>query len=128
MAEDAVNAAVTAAGLTAPASRTRHLPLVGAAPRSTLSTVDAPERLVGKYGTEAPQVAALDRTPVVPTLEVTAGEVQWAVQQEGALDADDVLHRRTRIGLVPKNLAAAKAPVTELVRKALADPVPNNRL
>jgi glycerol-3-phosphate dehydrogenase len=127
MAEDAVNAAVTAAGLTAPRSRTRTLPLVGAATRSVLSTVDAPERLVARYGTEAVEVAALDPTPVAPNLEITAGEVQWAVRQEGALDADDVLHRRTRIGLVAANLAAAKDPVTELVRKALADPVATKR-
>lgn len=121
MAEDAVTAAVTAANLPAKPSRTRHLPLVGAAPRPILSTVDAPERLVAKYGTEAPQVAALDPTPIAENLAITAGEIQWAVQQEGALDADDVLHRRTRIGLVPANLAAAKAPVTALVHKALAN-------
>jgi glycerol-3-phosphate dehydrogenase len=125
MAEDAVDAAVRAADLTATASRTRHLPLVGAASRSALSRVDAPERLIAKYGTEAPRVAALDPTPVAPNLAVTAGEVQWAVQQEGAMDADDVLHRRTRIGLVPTNLAAARETVTELVRKAFADPIPH---
>ena len=119
MAEDAVNVAVAKADLTAGRSLTRQLPLVGAASRAELSTVDAPERLIAKYGTEAPQVAALDPTPVAEGLEVTAGEVQWAVRMEGALDADDVLHRRTRIGLVPANLAKAKPPVTELVRKAL---------
>ncbi|TDV41780.1 glycerol-3-phosphate dehydrogenase/oxidase [Actinophytocola oryzae] len=124
MAQDAVDAAVAAGGLTAGESRTRHLPLVGAAPRSILSTVDAPERLIAKYGTEAQRVAALDPTPVAPGFDVTAGEVQWAVRHEGALNAEDVLHRRTRIGLVPARLAAAVTPVTELVRKALADPVP----
>jgi glycerol-3-phosphate dehydrogenase len=124
MAEDAVDAAVAAAGLTATESRTRHLALVGAAPRPVLSSVDAPVRLIAKYGTEAPRVAALDPTPVADGLEVTAGEVQWAVQQEGAMDADDVLHRRTRIGLVPTNLAAAREKVTELVAKALATEPP----
>jgi glycerol-3-phosphate dehydrogenase len=119
MAEDAVNAAVAKADLTAGRSLTRQLPLVGAASRADLSTVDAPERLIAKYGTEAPQVAALDPTPVADGLEVTAGEVEWAVKMEGALDADDVLHRRTRIGLVPANLAKAEPPVTALVRKAL---------
>lgn len=122
MAEDAVDAAVAAAGLTATQSRTRHLSLVGAAPRAVLSTVDAPERLIAKYGTEAPRVAALDPTPVADGLEITAGEVQWAVQQEGALDADDVLHRRTRIGLVKQNLTTARSKVTDLVAKALATP------
>jgi glycerol-3-phosphate dehydrogenase len=124
MAQDAVDAAVTAGGLTAPASRTRQLPLVGAAPRLLLSTVDAPERLVAKYGMEAPRVAALDPTPVAPGVPITAGEVQWAVQQEGALDSDDVLHRRTRIGLLPQTLAAAREPVTDLVKRALTSEVP----
>lgn len=119
MAEDAVDVAVASAELTAGRSHTRQLPLIGAASRAELSTVDAPERLVAKYGTEAPQVAALDPTPVADGLEVTAGEVEWAVRMEGALDANDVLHRRTRIGLVPANLALAEAPVTDLVRKAL---------
>ncbi len=122
MAEDAVNAAVAAGGLTAGPSRTRRLPLVGAAPRAYLSTMDAPARLVSKYGTEASLVAALDPTPITPDLAITAGEVEWAVRQEGALDADDVLHRRTRIGLVATNLEAARAKVTELVAKTLADP------
>jgi glycerol-3-phosphate dehydrogenase len=99
---------------------------VGAAPRAVLSTVDAPARLIAKYGTEAAQVAALDPTPVTADLQITAGEVKWAVQQEGALDADDVLHRRTRIGLVPANLDAARANVTELVEAALAEPVTTN--
>lgn len=125
MAEDAVDAAVTAAGLTAAESRTRHLSLVGAAPRSILSTIDAPERLVAKYGTEAPKVAALDKTPIAAGLDLTAGEVQWAVQQEGALDADDVLHRRTRLGLVPALLTRAQTPVANLVDKTLATEVPN---
>jgi glycerol-3-phosphate dehydrogenase len=125
MAEDAVDAAVAGADLSAPPSRTRHLPLVGAAPRSILSTVDAPERLVAKYGTEAPRVAALDPTPIAPGLDITAGEVQWAVHQEGALDADDVLHRRTRLGLVSATLTAAQPAVAELVRKTLTTEVPN---
>jgi glycerol-3-phosphate dehydrogenase len=116
MAEDAVDAAV-AEGLPAGRATTRRLPLVGAAPRSLLSTVDAPERLVWKYGTEAPQVAALDPAPVAPGLPVTAGEVEWAVTREGALDAEDVLHRRTRIGLVHADLEAAREAVTGLVAK-----------
>jgi glycerol-3-phosphate dehydrogenase len=120
MAEDAVDAAVARVpGLTAARSRTRDLPLVGAAARTILSTLDAPARLVARYGTEALKVAAIDPTPVSPDLDITVGEVLWAVRQEGALDADDVLHRRTRLGLVTTNLAAAREPVTEIVNKAL---------
>lgn len=42
---------------------------------------------------------ALDR-PEPVFGEVTEAEVMWAYEHEGALDADDVLDRRTRIGLV----------------------------
>ena len=38
---------------------------------------------------------------------MTVGELVWAVRHEGALDADDLLDRRTRIGLVPADRAAA---------------------
>jgi glycerol-3-phosphate dehydrogenase len=126
MAEDTVDAAVAAANLAAGPCRTRRIPLVGAASRADLSTIDAPARLVAKYGTEAPTVAALGELDptlaerVTPEVEVTAAEVVWAIRHEGALDADDVLHRRTRIGLVPAQLDAARAAVTGLVGKALA--------
>jgi len=125
MAQDAVDVAVASGGLAAGPSVTRRLPLVGAASRLTLSTVDAPARLVAKYGTEAVEVAALDPTPVAPGMEITAGEVTWAVRQEGAMDADDVLHRRTRIGLVPANLEKAREPIRSLVEKARESPAPH---
>ena len=122
MAKDAVDAVALPAG----PCRTHALPLVGAAPRAQLSTLDAPARLIAKYGTEAPTVDALGLLdpdlgrPVGPGLSVTAAEVVWAVRNEGALDAEDVLHRRTRIGLVPAELTAARPTVTELVAKTLA--------
>jgi glycerol-3-phosphate dehydrogenase len=118
MAQDAVDAT----GLAAGPCRTRDLPLVGAG----TSTVDIPVRLRLRYGTEAATVAALAAVdpdlaePVAPGASVTAAEVVWAVRHEGALDADDVLHRRTRIGLVPAEAEAARPAVTELVAKALA--------
>ncbi|MGQ0836964.1 glycerol-3-phosphate dehydrogenase/oxidase [Actinokineospora sp.] len=125
MAADTVNAAIERAGLAAGPSRTRALPLVGAAPRTVLSTIDAPLRLVSRYGTEAPTVHALGEldpelaTPVAPGSAVTAAEVVWAVRHEGALDADDVLHRRTRIGLVATDYAAAEPMVADLVQRTL---------
>lgn len=95
MAEDAVDAT----GLAGVSSRTKHIPLVGAASRRQLAQLDAPPRLKAKYGTEAVEVAALDPAELHPCL--TAAEVIWAVEHEGALDATDILHRRSRIGLVP---------------------------
>lgn len=125
MARDTVDAAVRAIGLRARESKTAWLPLIGAARRSTLSSVEAPRRLVAKYGTEAPRVAALGDVdpdlarPLFPGCDVTAAEVVWAVRHEGALDADDVLHRRTRLGLVAEDTEAARPRVTELVERAL---------
>lgn len=123
MAEDAVDAAVRAAGLPAGRSRTSRLPLFGAASRRQLSAVDAPPRLVAKYGTEAPRVAALGEVdpalaePVLDGADVTGAEVVWAARHEGALDAEDVLHRRTRLGLVPAEAEAARPRVADLVAR-----------
>jgi glycerol-3-phosphate dehydrogenase len=125
MAADAVDAAIESTTLTAGPSRTTRLPLVGAAPRPTLSTLDAPERLVFRYGTEATTIhamALLDpdlAAPVADGVPITAAEVVWAVRHEGALDVDDVLHRRTRIGLVPADAEAARPAVTDLVARGL---------
>lgn len=125
MARDAVDRAVSRAGLRAPESRTARLPLVGSAKRTNLATVDAPRRLVGKYGSEAPRVAALGEVdpelarPLFPGCPVTAAEVVWAVRHEGALDADDVLHRRTRLGLIPEEAEAARPIVSDLVERSL---------
>lgn len=120
MAQDAVDAAIRAAGLPHRPSPTGNLPLVGAAPRPELSTVEASARLVASYGTEAPQVAELSATPVAG--EITEGEIRWAVSHEGALSAEDVLHRRTRIGLVPAHLEAATRAVSTLVDQTLTAP------
>ncbi|RKS68928.1 glycerol-3-phosphate dehydrogenase [Actinomadura pelletieri DSM 43383] len=113
MAQDAVDAAVRAGGLDAGPSRTARLPLVGAASRGPLDALDAPARLVQRYGTEAPMLVTLAGDdpallePVVPGLPVLGVELAWAVRHEGALDTGDLLDRRTRIGLVASDRAAA---------------------
>ncbi|MCW2569251.1 MAG: glpD [Mycobacterium sp.] len=122
MAQDAVDAVVAARGLDAGPCRTTDLPLVGAAPHRTLDAVAAPERLVRRYGTEAPRVLAEApahlRGPMT-AVGVTGAEVLFAVRHEGALDADDVLHRRTRIALVPAEAAACRTAVGEMVTLGL---------
>ncbi|MEV8438447.1 glycerol-3-phosphate dehydrogenase/oxidase [Actinosynnema sp. NPDC051121] len=97
MAADAVDATA----LTTARSRTADLPLVGA------GTPTGPPELAARYGSEAARVASI-------------GEVAWAVHHEGALTADDVLDRRTRIGLVPTDRATAEPTVTAEVATALA--------
>ena len=124
MAEDAVNAAVDARGLTAGPSPPATLPLVGAAAPRTLGALRAPRRLVRRYGTEAPAVHALAvrdsrlGEPVVPGHPVTGAEVLWALRHEGALDEADLLDRRTRIGLVPADRAEALEAVRGLMGEA----------
>jgi glycerol-3-phosphate dehydrogenase len=124
MAADAVDAVVSGRGLPAGRSRTRSLPLPGAAPADLLSTVDAPRRLVDRYGTEAAGVlagAGQDPrlcSPLVPGSPVTGAELLWAVRHEGALDIDDLLDRRTRLGLVPAERAAAVPLAMELLAAA----------
>jgi len=126
MAEDAVDAAVARRGLSAGPCRTKQLPLVGAAPRHVLSRIEAPERLVRRFGTEAPLVVAAATVviqrggvdvataradavaPIAKNIPVTMAELLWGVTHEGALDLDDLLDRRTRIGLVPEDRAAAE--------------------
>jgi glycerol-3-phosphate dehydrogenase len=101
--------------------RTRDLPLIGAAARDALAAVPAPQRLVDRHGTEAPSVLALADgdpallEPVLPGGDVLKVEVLHAVRAEGALDADDVLDRRTRIGLIEANRQRARPGVQALL-------------
>ena len=54
------------------------------------------DRLVRLYGDEANQVLALGHQPIVAGGRVVAGEVEWAVQVDGALSLEDLIYRRTR--------------------------------
>jgi glycerol-3-phosphate dehydrogenase len=117
MAADAVDAAVTHAGLPAGPCRTGRTPLVGAASPAGLARLAAPARLIARYGAEAPAVAALGTEPVAPGMDVTAAEMLFAVRHEGALTEEDLLDRRTRLGLVPEDRARA----VPAARAALAE-------
>jgi glycerol-3-phosphate dehydrogenase len=118
MAEDAVDAAVEHAGIEAGECRTRELPLLGAADRVTLAGLELPARLVRKYGTEAGLVLETARSatgltddellaPIAAGIPVTMAELVFGVTHEGAADVDDLLDRRTRIGLIPADRALA---------------------
>lgn len=117
--------AVDATNLTRAPSRTRTLPLVGAASRDRLLAEAGrwPVRLVRRYGTEAGRVAtSVERgdQPIVPGRPELRGEVAFALSSELALDAADVLDRRTRLGLVPADRERALSAVEELVAAQLA--------
>jgi glycerol-3-phosphate dehydrogenase len=123
MAEDVLDRAVELRALPATQCRTRNLPLVGAPanPVATLrSPADLPGSLVARYGAEAPNVIAVARCerptrPVAEGIDVTRAEFEYAVTHEGALTVDDILDRRTRIGLVASDRAAAVAAAEELL-------------
>ena len=102
--------------------RTTNLPLVGAGPVGAGPVgagpvgagpvgagpvgASVPARLVRRYGTEAAQVAALATgdprllDPIAAGLPVLGVELLWGVAAEGALLAEDLLERRTRLSLV----------------------------
>ncbi|QIS10202.1 glycerol-3-phosphate dehydrogenase/oxidase [Nocardia arthritidis] len=115
MAEDAIDAAVARAGLAAGPCRTKRLPLVGAVSGAARDRMTAPQVWIERYGSEAAHlVAAAERDPallepVAPGIDVTAAEFAFGVTHEGALDPSDLLDRRSRIGLVAADRAAAMA-------------------
>jgi glycerol-3-phosphate dehydrogenase len=123
MAEDVLDRAVALRGLDVGACRTRNLPLVGAPanPVSTLrSPAELPSSLVARYGAEAPNViaqATCDRPtePVADGIDVIRAEFEYAVTHEGALSVDDILDRRTRIGLVAADRERALPAAAELL-------------
>lgn len=134
MAEQVVDLVVgRRTGRAARPCRTSDLPLVGAGrvgagrvdPPAASGGEPLPAALVARFGAEAPAVVAaslLDRPlePVAPGLDVTRAEFSWAVTHEGALDAGDVLDRRSRIGLVSTDRAAAEPGAQEALRAAAA--------
>lgn len=121
MAEQAVDLVMSDLGAVG-RCRTRRLPLLGAATPARLAAVGADPWLVARYGTEAETVAAEGgpdgRERVVPDLPVTVAELRYAVRHELAMGVDDLLDRRTRIGLVPQDRAVA-LPIAEQVLAAL---------
>lgn len=135
MAQDAVDAAVDAARLSAGPCRTATLPLAGAATRAALAGSTAPAPLVARYGADAELVLATAQEatgwstaqlldPVADGLSTCLAELVFGVVAEGAADVGDLLDRRTRIGLVAADreraLPAAARVLHTLGQKELA--------
>ncbi len=120
MAQDAVDRVAARPGVAAGPCRTPGLAVVGA-DGPAADARGLPPRLVRRYGAEAEAVAALARDrpellrPVAPGVPVLGAELVWAVLHEGALTAGDVVHRRTRAGLVPEWADAVHAALRRLV-------------
>ena len=118
MAQDAVDALL----IPQAECRTTMLPLVGAPSSiSRAPSPSVPRRLVQRYGSEAGRVAAYAKhdpdllDPLAPGVPVLGVEVVHAVACEGALDADDVLERRTRISLIAGDADRVRDRVTEII-------------
>jgi glycerol-3-phosphate dehydrogenase len=126
MAQDAVDRIAARPGVRADACVTRCLPLVGAEPsRGAPHARDLPAPLVRRYGAEAARVAALAAgnpallEPIAPGVPVCRAELRFAVAHELALTPEDLLDRRTRVGLVPAWRAAALDAAREEAGAAL---------
>ncbi|WP_425859709.1 glycerol-3-phosphate dehydrogenase/oxidase [Arthrobacter sp. TWP1-1] len=123
MAQDAVDAVTSRLGIEAPC-RTKTLPLVGAGSAGELGQVDAPARLVAKYGTEATTVQALGQAdprlaePLFEGTDITGAELLFAIQAEGASDMEDLLERRTRLAFVTADAQQARGPAAEILALA----------
>ena len=119
MAEDALDTALANVGIDAGPCRTRTLPLTGAASREELARLEAPARLVRRYGTDAELVLASARevsglpddellAPIAEHIPATLAELLFGITHEGAADVEDLLERRTRIGLIPEDADLAR--------------------
>ncbi|MCC6642925.1 MAG: glycerol-3-phosphate dehydrogenase/oxidase [Deltaproteobacteria bacterium] len=88
--------------------------LASALARSFALTPLAAARLARLYGSEAESVAKAGPTPILPGGRVLAGEIAWAVDEEGAATVTDVLYRRTRAALYePGERTTLVRPVAE---------------
>ena len=112
MAEDTVDA--ISDRVSAGPCRTASLPLLGAVGTST-----APARLVRRFGSDADLVLTTARevtglgvdvllAPASGEVPVTLAELVFAITHEGAHDVDDLLDRRTRVGLIAADRAVAE--------------------
>jgi glycerol-3-phosphate dehydrogenase len=129
MAEDVLDTALDTNGIDANPCRTRTLTLAGAASRDQLARLELPARLVRRYGTDAELVLASARevsglsdhdllAPVAEHIPVTLAELLFGVTHEGAADIDDLLHRRTRIGLITEDRDLARPAAERAVSLA----------
>ena len=123
MAEDVLDRAIQLRGLDAGKCQTRNLPLVGAPanPGSTTAPMAGlPESLVLRFGAEAANViaAATCERPaesVAGGIDVTRAEFEYAITHEGALTVEDIVDRRTRIGLVASDRDRVTGAAEELL-------------
>lgn len=105
---------------------TTSLPLVGAPGAPGVEDVRSsdlaglPTSMVDRFGHEAPAVlrtCPVDRPlePVAPGIDTVRAEFAWHVSHEGALTVEDLIDRRSRIGLVDADREACLATAQEIL-------------
>lgn len=103
---------------------TKSIPLVGAGPID--SSPATPARLIRRYGSEGPLVAALGQTqadlldPIVSgehasLVPALRAEFAWGIQAECALTPEDLIERRVRFNMVNGLAERAKPVALELL-------------
>lgn len=84
---------------------------------------DARRRIAGRYGPDAPGLVGAARGGELSPVEGTPilwAEVRWGARAEGVLHLDDLLLRRTRLGLIlPRGGEAVLPRVGEICREEL---------
>lgn len=133
MGEDVVGRVASALGRSAPPPADPDAPLPGGdfdgdldalARRISSRSGVGPrcaERLARLYGTESEAVLSRGSEPLAPGLDVVTGEIEWAIDVEGAVGVADVVYRRTRAALYdPDARDAIPGPVAERMAARLA--------
>ena len=129
---DLVASILADSGIHAGPCVTENTPLIGAPGSDAavgISPADVaglPASLVDRFGFEAPAVVAgatvgcpLESVGPTRDIDVTRAEFEFHVTHEGALTVDDLLDRRTRIGLVDGDRAAAEQTAREILDEVL---------
>jgi glycerol-3-phosphate dehydrogenase len=81
--------------------------------------VEMRARMLGRYGTEAPEVLAAGNgagTELIGGAPAMWAELRWAARNEGVVHLDDLLLRRVRLGLL---LDQGGMPLMEKIRAAV---------
>lgn len=127
MGEDVINTAIQTHRLTADRSVTATLKLVGAdrsvVPSQAEVYSESRFNSLSLYGDEEPALRSLIADhpelgrPLAAGYSYTRAEVVWGIRHEMARSAEDLLYRRTRLGLLDRTAAQAAEPIVkELLR------------
>ena len=120
MAEDCVDQLVRTHRISAQACQTKTIRLVGArgdtrAAKAALASLpdDIANHLWQAYGDRAPLVLRGSRERLLSDQPFIEAELDWILEYEGAVTADDVLYRRWRIGMLDQAVAERLRPLVE---------------